>query len=99
MPGLNSGLDALCAEIDSILLAKNDDSGIGTYAPERNSAAVMTKDSLEEPCVCDACVMCKNATADSNPVHMIKDGERVELSGRSELNKTDILMETPFAGC
>ena len=59
----------------------------------------MAKDSLEEPCVCDACVMCKNATADSNPVHMIKDGERVELSGRSELNKTDILMETPFAGC
>lgn len=99
MSGLNSGLDALCAEINSMLQVKNDDSGIGTYAPERNNAAVMDKGAAEEPCVCDACVMCKNAIDGSNPVHMIKDGERVELSGRSELNKKDITMEMSFAGC
>lgn len=99
MSGLNSGLDALCAEINSMLLVKNDDSGIGTYAPERNNAAVMAGGVVEEPCVCGACVMCKNATDGSDPVHMIKDGERVELSGRSELNRKDITMEMPFAGC
>ncbi|MFG6335922.1 MAG: hypothetical protein K1W20_10755 [Lachnospiraceae bacterium] len=99
MPDLNSGLDALCAEIDSILLAKNDASDIDTCAPEKHNAAVMDKEAAEEPCVCGACVMCKNATADSTPVHMIKNGQRVEISGRSELNKKDILMEVPFAGC
>lgn len=99
MSDLNNVLDELCVGIDSVLLTKNDGLSIGTYTKEENGAAVMAGGSSEEPCVCGACVMCKNATTDSNPVHMIKDGERVELSGRAELNKKDILMETPFAGC
>ena len=99
MSDLNNVLDELCVGIDSVLLTKNDGLSIGTYTKEENGAAVMAGGSSEEPCVCGACVMCKNATTDSNPVHMIKDGERVELSDRAELNKKDILMETPFAGC
>lgn len=70
MPELNRGLDALCAEIDSMLLAKNDNSGIGIQAPKGTDTAV------DQPCVCNARVICTNATADSEPVHMIKDGER-----------------------
>ena len=56
----------------------------------------MAGEIIEEPCVCDACVMCKSASDDSNPVHMVKDGKRVELSGRAEWNKMDILMEMPL---
>lgn len=99
MSDLNSVLDELCVEIDGILLTKNDGISIGTYIQEETGAAVMPGGDVEEPCVCGACVMCKNATVGSNPVHMVKDGKRVELSGRAELNKKDILMEMPFAGC
>lgn len=99
MSYLNSILDELCVGIDSILRTQNDGLSIGTYTQEENGAAVMAGEIIEEPCVCDACVMCKSASADSNPVHMVKDGKRVELSGRAELNKKDILMEMPFVGC
>ena len=53
----------------------------------------------EKPCVCGACVICTNASKYSDPVHMLKDGKKVEVGGLSELNKKDILMDKPFAGC
>lgn len=53
----------------------------------------------EKPCVCGACVICTNAPKDSSPVHMLKDGKKVEAGGLSELTRKDILMDKPFAGC
>ncbi len=99
MAGLNNVLDEVCITINNILTANNAGLSMGTYAPEGNKNAVMAGGAKEESCVCGACVMCKNATVDSVPVHILKDGKKVEVGGLAELNKKDILMDVPFAGC
>lgn len=93
------GLDELCADKTSMLVVDEAGTGVGTYSSDENVTAVMAGGAIEEPCVCGACVMCKNATVGSAPVHILKNGKKVELSGLAELNKKDILMDMPFAGC
>ena len=56
-------------------------------------------EKVDEPCVCDACVMCKSATAASRPVHIKRDGGTIEVGDRSKLNEKDITLEEPFEGC
>ena len=56
-------------------------------------------EKVDEPCVCDACVKCKSATAASRPVHIKKDGGTIEVGDRSKLNEKDITLEEPFEGC
>ncbi len=99
MPDWENELDGLCAEIDSFFVTKSVGLGIDTFTQEENKTAIMVEELMEEPCVCGACVMCSNATVDSVPVHMLKEGKKVEMSGLAELNKKDILMDMPFAGC
>lgn len=53
----------------------------------------------EKPCVCGACVICTNALNNSAPVHMQKNGRKVETGGLSNLTRKDILMDQPFSGC
>ena len=77
MAGLNNVLDEVCITINNILTANNAGLSMGTYAPEGNKNAVMAGGAKEESCVCGACVMCKNATVDSVPVHILKDGKKV----------------------
>ena len=99
MSDIRSVLDEFSAGINSIFVENNANSGIDTFTSEENIAAVINGGPIEEPCVCGACVMCNNATAGSAPVHILKDGKKVELSGLAELNKKDILMDMPFTGC
>lgn len=54
---------------------------------------------VDEPCVCDACVMCKSATVASRPVHIKKDDGTIEVGDRWKLNEKDITLEKPFEGC
>ncbi len=49
--------------------------------------------------MCRACVICTNAPNNSSTVHLVKDEKRVAAGGLSELNRKDILMDIPFAGC
>ncbi len=92
-------LDRLCAEIDAVFAENDVLSGIGTFDQEEIMAAVKAKgEQTDSPCVCGAHVMCNNAI-EGAAVHMVKDGNRVEFSGLEELNKKDILMDIPFAGC
>ena len=53
----------------------------------------------EKPCVCGACVICTNALKNSAPVHMQKNGKKVETGGLSNLTRKDISMDQPFSGC
>ncbi len=53
----------------------------------------------EEPCTCNARVMCTMASEDSVPVHIVKDGANVEAAGLETLVRTDIELEECFAGC
>lgn len=99
MSDFNSALDELCAQIDNLKANTCANLGIDTYMPAENIYAVNITGIPEEPCVCGACVMCQNAAEGSTPVHMLKDGKKVEMGGLAELNKKDILMDKPFAGC
>lgn len=53
----------------------------------------------EAMCTSNACLICSNATEDSKPLHLKKGDNLVHLGKISELNKTDIELEKPFAGC
>lgn len=99
MSDLNSVLNGFSAGIDSFSASNSSDSGIATFTTGEIMAALLAGEPIEEPCVCGACVMCSNATVNSVPVHMMKEGEKVEMGGLAELNKKDILMDMPFAGC
>ncbi|MCM1233948.1 MAG: hypothetical protein NC489_27900 [Ruminococcus flavefaciens] len=99
MSDLNGALNGVCAGIESIIESNSAGADIGTFTLEENIAAVMAGRSLDEPCVCGARVMCNNATEESVPAHIVKDGERIELGGLAELNKKDIRLDIPFAGC
>lgn len=95
----NNALKELCANINNLKANTCANIGIEVYMPAESIYAVNITGISDEPCVCGACVMCQNAAEGSTPVHMLKDGKRVELGGLAELNKKDILMDKPFAGC
>lgn len=52
-----------------------------------------------QSCVCAACVMCKSATPDSKPVHIIKNDLIIQIGDLDKLSTKDITLEKPFAGC
>ena len=58
-----------------------------------------TEVSDDTECTCDACVICTNATEDSIPIHLKKDGVLIHLSGIGRLNKMDIELDGHFLGC
>ncbi len=58
-----------------------------------------TEAQADTECVCTACVLCTNATEDSEPLHMKKEDSLIHISGISRLNKTDIEIDGWFRGC
>lgn len=78
----------------------NSSSGVAEGSVEESIEAVKNnQESTDQPCVCNARVICKSATQDSTPVHIKKNDQIIEISDLSKLNVKDITLEKKFAGC
>lgn len=79
---------------------RNDSTGIEEWDPEENKDEIKKKqEPIDETCVCNACVMCKSASAESTPLHIKKDNATIEVGDLYKLNKKDITLEKTFEGC
>ncbi len=70
-----------------------------TVSKEKVLEALKSLPEIDFPCICNATVICSEATEESKPVHIKVDEGTVHLAGLRELNKTDIQLEENFLGC